>query len=85
MRKDTYVNGALVSLFAEIFRSFFAETFWSPRRFGHLSDSCTKLAVTVPIGLCFQTFWSKWLNFFRSFQKCFGLWPKKINMEVRGI
>jgi len=44
--------------------------------FGHLSHSCTKLAITVLISLHFQTFWPKWLNFFLSFQKRFGLWPK---------
>jgi len=36
-----------------------------------------KLAVTVFFSLYFQTFWRKWLNFIRSFQKHFGLWPKK--------
>ena len=36
-----------------------------------------KLAVTVFISLYLQTFWPKWLNFFWSFQKRFGLWPKK--------
>ena len=35
------------------------------------------LAITVFFSLYFQTFWPKWLNFFRSFQKRFGLWPKK--------
>ena len=28
--------------FAETFRSFFAEAFWSLRNFGHLSHSCIK-------------------------------------------
>jgi len=36
-----------------------------------------KLAVAAFTSLCFQAFWPKWLNFFRSFQKHFGLWPKK--------
>ena len=35
-----------------------------------------KLAVAVFISLNFQTFWPKWLNFFRSFWKNFGIWPK---------
>ena len=33
------------------------------------------------ISLYFQTFWPKWLNFFRSFQKHIGLWPKKKQFE----
>ena len=35
-----------------------------------------EFTVTVFISQYFQTFWPKWLNFFRSFQKHFGLWPK---------
>ena len=35
-----------------------------------------KLAMKVYFSPCFQTFWSKWLNFFRSFQKRFGVWPQ---------
>jgi len=52
------------------------------RYFGHwdISVICltavSKLAVTVFFSLYFQTFWPKWLNFFRSFQNHFGLWPK---------
>jgi len=41
-----------------------------------------KLAVALFISLYFQTFWSKWLNFFRSFQKHFGVWPKKNRLRV---
>jgi len=37
----------------------------------------SKLAVIVFIGLYFQTLWPKWFIFVRSFQKYFGLWPKK--------
>jgi len=65
--------------------------FFSLRHFGHfllryfghwnISVICLtvvlKLAVTKFFNLCFQTFWPKWLNFFRSFQNHFGLWPKK--------
>jgi len=36
-----------------------------------------KVAMTVLISLYFWTFWPKWLNFLQSFQKRFGLWPKK--------
>jgi len=36
-----------------------------------------KLTRTVLFSLSFQTFWPKLLNSFRSFQKRFGLWPKK--------
>jgi len=42
--------------------------------FGHLSHSCIK---TRRNSLCFQTLWSKWLNFVRSFQIRFVLWPNK--------
>jgi len=61
----------------ETFRSFLL------RKFGHwnISVICLtvilKLASTVFFSLCFQTFWPKWLTFFRSFQNHFGLWPKK--------
>jgi len=56
-------------------------------RFGHwnISVICltvvSKVAVAVFINLYFQIFWPKWLYFFRSFQKCFGLWPKKQRRE----
>jgi len=46
-----------------------------------------KLAITVFISLDFQTFWPKWLNFFRSFQKHSGLWPEKkqlCNLQLVG-
>jgi len=36
-----------------------------------------KLAIKVFFSLYFETFWPKWLCFFRPFQKRFGLWPKK--------
>jgi len=36
-------------------------------------------------GLYFQTFWPKWLNFFRSFRKHFGLWPEKSRRWHVGI
>jgi len=62
---------------------FFAEKFWSPRHFARLSHICIKLAVTVFVSQCFQPFWPKWLNFFRSFQKHFGLWPKKQPWSTR--
>jgi len=53
------------------------------RPFGHwtISVICLtvafKLTVAVFISIYFQTLWPKWLNFFRSFQKHFGPWPKK--------
>jgi len=62
--------------FAETFRSFLL------RHFGHWNISVVcltvvlKLTKTVLFCLYFQMFWPKWLNFFRSFQKRFGLWPK---------
>jgi len=64
---------------------FFAETFRSflLMHFGHWNISVIcftvvlKLAITVYFSLHFRTFWPKWLNFFRSFQNRFGLWPKK--------
>jgi len=52
------------------------------RHFGHwnISVICLavvlKLAITVFFSLYLQTFWPKWLNFFQSFQKRFGLWLK---------
>ena len=58
------------------------------RHFGHwdISVIClavvSKLTVTMFIILYFQTFWLKWLDFFQSFQKHFGLWPKKPWCEV---
>ena len=45
-----------------------------------------KLTATMFITLYFQTFWPKLLNFFQSFQKHFGLWPKKTGrINVTGI
>jgi len=69
---------------------FFAETFRSflLRHFGHWNISVTcltvvlKLAITVFFSLYFQKFGPKWFNFFRPFQKCFSLWPKKIALHV---
>jgi len=49
--------------------------FFSLKHFGHLSQ--------VFFSLYFQTFWPKWFNFFRSFQKRFGLWPKKNSPRLR--
>jgi len=62
---------------------FFAETFWSLNHFGYLSHSYIKLTATVFFSLYFQTFWPKWLNFFQSLQKHFGLWPKKNGSGAR--
>ena len=46
-----------------------------------ISDICLtvtlKLAIAVFISLYFQSFWPKWPNFFRPFQKNYCLWPKK--------
>ena len=41
----------------------------------------SELAVKMFISLYFQTFWPKWPNFFRSFQKHFGPWPKKTRYQ----
>jgi len=59
---------------------FFAETFRSflLRHFGHLSHSCIKTRHNNGFSLYFQTFWSKWLNLFRSFQKRFGSMTEKL-------
>ena len=46
------------------------------KHFGHLSRSCMKTRHNSVFSLCFQTFWPKSLNFLRSFQERFGLWPK---------
>ena len=42
--------------FAETFRSFLAETFWSRKNFGHLSHSCIKTRPKGVFSLYFQTF-----------------------------
>jgi len=66
-------------LFAEIFRSI---SCWD------ISVICLtvvlRLTITVFISLYFQAFRPKWLNFFRSSQKHFGLWPKKQVPDQRG-
>jgi len=36
----------------------------------------------VFFSLYFQASWPKWLNFFRSFQKRFGLWPNKTTSRL---
>jgi len=62
----------------------FWETFWSLRHFGHFSRTVLlKSAVTVHFNLYFQTLWPKWLNFFWSLQKHFGLWPKKNSFQKK--
>ena len=89
-QKSGYQNGLLLKnlIHTQIFQEtpcfcfFCAKTFRSIllRRFGHwnISAICLtvvlKLATTVFFSLYFQTFWQKW-QFFRSFQKRFGLWP----------
>jgi len=80
-------NCALVKRYALVctFRhtpTCFGCLFFSLKHFGHLSQSCIKTRRTVFIYLYFQTFWPKWLNFFQSFQKGFGLWPKKRTWAV---
>jgi len=73
---DLQRDAQSVFFFAETFRSFLL------RHFGHwnISVICLtvvlKLTITVFFSLYFETFWPKWLNFFRSFQKRSGLWPK---------
>jgi len=61
----------------------FAEKFWSLKHFDHLSHSCIKTHHNSVFSLYFQTFSPKWLNFFRSFQKRFSLWPKKTACRAR--
>ena len=57
------------------------------RHFDHwnISVICLTVAVTLAVAvffsLYFQTFWPKWLNCFWSFQKHFGLWPKKNSFQ----
>ena len=51
--------------FAETFRSFFADTFWSLKHFGHLSHSCVKTCCNSVYNLYFQTSWAKWLGHFK--------------------
>jgi len=65
------VGRGICYFFAEIFRSFFL------KHFGHLFHSLLKLCTTVFFTLYFQTFWLKWLNFFRPFQIRFDPWPQK--------
>jgi len=66
---------------------FLAETFghFLLGHFGHWNIICltvvSKLPVIMFISLYFQTFWQKLLNYFLSFQKRFGLWPKKIRPQ----
>jgi len=54
----------------ETLLSFFAETFWLLRCFGHLSHSYVKTCHSSAhyISLYLQTFWLKWLNFFGNFK-----------------
>jgi len=56
--------------------------FVSLRHFGHLSHHTValKLAVTVFTSLYIRTEWPNWQKNFRSFQKNFGLWPKKTDL-----
>ena len=69
--------------FAETFRPFLAETFWSLKHFDHLSNSGIESRHNSVFSLYFQTFWPKWLDFFRSFQKRFSLWPRKNSLNSR--
>jgi len=56
----------------------FAETFFDHWNISLIClTAAVKVAVTVSFSLYFQAFWSQWLNFFRSFQNRFTLWPKK--------
>ena len=70
-----------ICFFAETFRSFFVETFWSLIHFGHLSHSCIKTHHNSVFSLYIQTLRPKWLNFFRPFQRRFSVWPKKNRFE----
>jgi len=63
--------------FFETFRSFFCWDILVSEAFRSLNVTVVlKLAVAVSISQYFQTFWPKWLNFFRSFQRHIGLWQK---------
>jgi len=50
---------------------------FSLRHFGHLSHSCIETRHCSISNLYFQTFWPKWLNFFRSIQKTFRSMTEK--------
>ena len=47
--------------------------FFLLNHFSHLSHSCSKTCHNSVFSLYFQTFWPKWLNYFQSFQKRFGV------------
>jgi len=60
---------------------FFTETFWSlfcrDIFVTDISVICLAVVSKLTISVYFQTFWPKWPNFFWSFQRRFGVWPKK--------
>ena len=64
---------------------FFAETFFKIFFYWDISVICLTVVIKLTIAVHFQTFWPKWLNFFRLFQKHIGLWPKKTSYEVKDI
>jgi len=64
----------MTAVFSETFCYFFADTIWSMKPV--ICLSFIRTYHTVFISLYFQTFWLKLYNFFLSFQKHFGLWPK---------
>jgi len=74
------VTVLFVGQHGRVFRAEHLLEFWCVFRWD-ISVICLvivlKLAVTMLTSLYFRTLWSNWLNFFRSFQKNFGLWPKK--------
>jgi len=79
----TWCQNAFNSIHEQVFFRWdisviFAETFWSPKHFGHLSHSCIELAVKVFSSLYFQTFWPKLLNFFGHF-KNISVYDQKMN------
>jgi len=57
MDKPVISTVETLCFFAETFRSFLAETFWSLKHFGHLSHSCVKTRHKSVFSLYFQTFW----------------------------
>jgi len=61
--------------------------FFSLKHFGHLFHGCIKARrIKVFLSMYFQTFWPEWLNFFRSFRKRFGPWPKNsVELDERSL
>ena len=66
VRIDAYI---CLFFFTETFRSFFAETFWSLKHFGHLSHGCIKTLRNNVLAYIFRH--SDWNDFFSVISKSF--------------